>query len=151
MPRQTVVMDRQELSLRTVAKRMGARDSELRREEQETTDMPLSRLYEWQTALDVPISELLVEPDNGLSPPIQQRAQLLRLMKTAAAIREQSDNESVRLLIQSLVGQILEIVPELEDVAPWPTVGSRRSANEYGRIVDREVTEDWHRRYSASA
>lgn len=151
MHRIATVRKRQELSLRTVAKRMGVGECELRREEHEATDIPLSRLYEWQEALGVPISELLIEPDNGLSPPIQQRAHLLRLMKTAASIREQTDNESVRLLVQSLVNHIVEIAPELNDVAPWPKVGSRRPANEYGRIIEREVPEDLNRGYSASA
>ena len=39
-------------------------------------------------ALDVPIAELLVESDQSLSGPILERARMVRLMKTAAAIRE---------------------------------------------------------------
>ena len=36
--------------------------SAVREQEKETNDVPLRVLYEWQKALNVPITELLVEP-----------------------------------------------------------------------------------------
>ena len=53
-----------------------------------TCDMPLSELYRWQQALEVPVSELLVDSDSPLSEPVLTRARLLRVMKTVRAIKE---------------------------------------------------------------
>ena len=53
-------------------------------------------LYEWQKILEVPIVELLVESEDVLSKPLLQRAQLVRLMKTALAILEQADSKATR-------------------------------------------------------
>ncbi len=39
---------------------------EVRQQESENSDLPLSTLYAWQKVLDVPVAELLVEPDDGL-------------------------------------------------------------------------------------
>ena len=78
----------QGISRRTVARRLNVEVAEIRRQEEETNDLPLSVLYEWQKALDVPVAELLVESEDALSQPLLQRAQLVRLMKTALAILE---------------------------------------------------------------
>ena len=90
----------QGISRRTLARRMNVEVAEIRRQEEETNDLPLSVLYEWQKALDVPVAELLVESEDALSQPLLQRAQLVRLMKTALAILEQADNETTRRMAQ---------------------------------------------------
>ncbi len=51
----------QGVSRRTIARRMNVEPAEVRRQEDEQSDLPLSVLYQWQKALDVPLSELLVE------------------------------------------------------------------------------------------
>ena len=66
MHRIATVRKQKGLSLRSVARRMGVRENELRRDEEESADLHLSRLYQWQKALDVPLCDLLVEPDQGL-------------------------------------------------------------------------------------
>src|SRR5271166_1585721 len=98
----------QGISRRTLAKRMSVDVAEIRRQEEETNDLPLSVLYEWQKALDVPVAELLVETEDELSQPLLQRAQLVRLMKTALALVEQADNDATRRMAQSLVDQLIE-------------------------------------------
>src|SRR5271165_5183028 len=80
----------QGISRRTLAKHMNVDVAEIRRQEEETSDLPLSLLYEWRKVLDVPIAELLAESDDTLSQPLLQRAQLVRLMKTALALVEQA-------------------------------------------------------------
>ena len=45
-----------------------------------------------------------------------QRAQMVRLMKTALAILEQADQEAVRLMAQTFVDQLVDIMPELRVV-----------------------------------
>jgi hypothetical protein len=115
---------------------------QLRDEEDEHADLPLSRVYAWQKLLEVPLIELLVESSSPLSAPVLERARMVRVMKTVAAILEKTDNPGTRLLAQNLADQLCEIMPELEGVSPWPTVGQRRSLQEYGRIVERPFSDD---------
>ena len=81
------VRHEQDMSLRRVAQHMHRDLDEVKHEEEADTDLPLSRLYAWQEALEVPVADLLVDSDAPLSPPVLQRARLIRLMKTAAAIQ----------------------------------------------------------------
>jgi hypothetical protein len=39
--------------------------------------------------------------------------------------------------------QLVEIMPELKQVAPWHSVGQRRTLDEYGRIVERQIPVRW--------
>jgi transcriptional regulator with XRE-family HTH domain len=134
---------RQGLSVRCVAQRLGRTVSEVRAQEEENADIFLSELYRWQAALEVPIDELLHDPQDTLSPRVLTRARLLRVMKTAIAIRRQARSEAERRLARLLVEQLLEIMPELKEVAGWPAVGHRRSANELGRIGENPISDDW--------
>src|SRR5438477_9688668 len=80
---------RQGLSIRCVAQRLGRTVAEIRAQEIEQADLLVSDLYRWQAALEVPIEELLHEPEDTLSPMVSMRAQLLKVMKTAMAMRRQ--------------------------------------------------------------
>jgi transcriptional regulator with XRE-family HTH domain len=136
------VRRREGLSRRAVARRLGVDVKTVRLEEEETADMPLSRLYQWQAALGVPIGELLLDGDGSLSPPVLKRAQVVRLMKTAAAIRERAGSLPIQRMAQMLVEQILEIMPELEDVSPWNAVGQRRTLDDLGQAAYRRLSLD---------
>jgi transcriptional regulator with XRE-family HTH domain len=137
------VRERQGVSLRSVAQALGSSPSQLRREEEEDCDLTLSRLYQWQRALEVPVSDLLDDSAGPLSAPVLERARLVKLMKTVASIIEQAPTTSIRRMADRLVDQLVEIMPELRGVAPWPSVGQRRSGDEYGRIVERSYHVDW--------
>lgn len=134
---------RQGLSVRCVAQRLGRTVSEVRAQENEYADLLISELLRWQAALDVPIEELLCEPQDSLSPRVLTRARLLRIMKTAIAIRRQSRSEAERRLARLLVEQLLELMPELKEVSGWPAVGHRRTAEEFGRIAENPIPDDW--------
>jgi transcriptional regulator with XRE-family HTH domain len=134
---------RQGLSVRCVAQRLGRTVNEVRAQEDEHSDLPISELYHWQAALDVPMEELLCEPQDSLSPRVLSRARLLRIMKTALAMRRQARSEGERRLARLMVDQLLEIMPELKEVSAWPTVGQRRTTEEYGRIAENPVSDDW--------
>ncbi|HEX5447561.1 MAG TPA: helix-turn-helix transcriptional regulator [Pirellulales bacterium] len=136
------VRQQQGVSLRRVGQVLHTDIRELRREEENTTDMPLSRLYQWQQALDVPVGDLLVDSGAPLSTPVLQRARMVRIMKTVAAIREKAQAPSIQRLAETLVEQILEIMPELKGVNPWHSVGQRRSLDEYGRIAERTYSDE---------
>ena len=136
------VRRREGLSRRAVARRLGTDVKSVRSEEEQNADISLSRLYQWQAALGVPIAELLVDGDGSLSPPVLKRAQILRLMKTAAAIRERAGTAPIQRMAQMLIEQILEIMPELEDVSPWNAVGQRRTLDELGEAANRRLSLD---------
>jgi Tat protein secretion system quality control protein TatD with DNase activity len=101
----------------------------------------LSDLYRWQAALDVPLEELLVESERPLSRPVLERAKMVRLMKTAAAILEMAPTIQIDRLARRMVDQLVEMMPELKGVAAWHSVGQRRSSDEFGQILQRRISE----------
>ena len=132
----------QGLSRRTVARRMNVNVTVVRSQEEETNDLPLSVLYQWQKVLDVPLAELLVNSEDSLSQPLMQRAQLIRLMKTALSLLELADSDATRAMAQTLVNQLIEVMPELQGLSAWNIVGKRRSLNELGVAAVRSLSED---------
>jgi transcriptional regulator with XRE-family HTH domain len=136
------VRRQQGVTLRNVARRLGIPLPVVRRQEQADCDVRLSELLRWQEVLEVPIAELLVEGDGQLSGPVLARSRMVKLMKTAAAIRERSRDPSISRMVTMLVEQILEIMPELADVTPWHTVGQRRTRDDLGRTARMVVPED---------
>ena len=135
------VRRQQGISLRTAARHLGANIREIRDQENESADLRLSDLYRWQAALDVPLEELLVESERPLSRPVLERAKMVRLMKTAAAILEMAPTTQIDRLARRMVDQLIEMMPELKGVAPWHSVGQRRTPDEFGQIVQRRISE----------
>jgi transcriptional regulator with XRE-family HTH domain len=144
------VRQQQGVTLRNVARRLGMSLPVVRRQEQADCDIRISDLLRWQEVLEVPVAELLVEGDGQLSGPVLARSRMVKLMKTAAALRERTDGEPVGRLVTMLVDQILEIMPELADVTAWHTVGQRRTLDEVGRTGRMVVSEDVFRRSSGA-
>lgn len=140
------VRQQQGVTLRNVARRLGMSLPVVRRQEQADCDLRLSDLLRWQQVLEVPVAELLVEGEGQLSGPVLERSRMVKLMKTAAAIRERTEGQPVGRLVTMLVEQILEIMPELSDVTPWHTVGQRRTLDDVGRTGRTMVSEDVFRR-----
>jgi transcriptional regulator with XRE-family HTH domain len=131
----------QRISRQALARRLDVDEAEIRRQE-ESPDLPLDTLYAWHKALDVPVAELLVESQDSLSQPLLQRAQLVRLMKTAMALLEQADGKPDRKGARSLVAQLVKIMPELQLVGAWHAIGTRRSRKELGVAALRMLPED---------
>ncbi len=143
MQRLAVVRRRQGISCRTVARRMNVDVEEVRRQEQPDCDLTLTALHAWQKALEVPLIELLVESDGSLTTPVLERSQLVRLMKTVLAIRDRTKQEQIRRMAETMIAQLIEIMPELEGVGAWHTVGQRRRLNELGVAAQRRLSEDF--------
>jgi transcriptional regulator with XRE-family HTH domain len=139
--RLAVVRRLQGISRRTIARRLNVDVVEIRRHE-ETADLPLSVIYGWQKALDVPVSELLAESEDQLSQPLMQRAALVRLMKTALAILEQADSQTTRGMAQTLIEQLVEVMPELQGISAWHGVGKRRRLDDLGIAALRTLSDD---------
>lgn len=125
------------VSLRTISRKLQISCAEAAKQERETTDLPLSVLYRWQAALEVPLSELLLGQRDGLSEVVQFRAQMVRLMRTVRTIQENARQGSIRRMAESMIGQLLDMVPELQAVQSWPSVGQRRRRDELGTAVQR--------------
>jgi transcriptional regulator with XRE-family HTH domain len=132
----------QGVSRRAVARRLNVDVSIVKQQEDETSDLPLSMLYKWQQMLEVPISKLLVDEEDPLSPPVMKRARMVRLMKTVLSILERSNQTAIRRMAQNLVNQLVELMPELKGVTAWHAVGQRRRLNEYGRAAERRLSPD---------
>lgn len=142
MHRIRTVRMQQEVSMRTAARRSGVDVRTLRRQERETSDLRLSDLHNWQKALDVPIAELVEEPGAHLSKSVMERAQMVRLMKTAVQILEKAESDSMNCMAQVLVDQLIDMMPELEGVSAWHEFGQRRSLDEYGQAAERCLSHD---------
>ena len=134
---------RQGISVRSAARRMETSMEQVRRQEDPNCDMLLSDLHRWQRALEVPISELLMDNDAPLSEPVLTRARLLRVMKTVQAIRETATSPSIQRFASMLAQQLVELMPELEGVTAWHSVGQRRSPNELGPIAERVLPDNY--------
>jgi transcriptional regulator with XRE-family HTH domain len=132
----------QEMTLRSIACRTGEARAKLAEEEMQHTDLTLSRLHWWRRALDVPIADLLVEPDAGLSPLIMERVRMLRIMKTVASIKRVAQSDRMRRLAEMLERQLLEVAPEMRGVIPWNSVGQRRTSDELGRAAEQMISVD---------
>jgi hypothetical protein len=134
---------RQGVSVRSAARRMQTSMEQVRKQEDPNCDMLLSDLQRWQRALEVPITELLVDCDAPLSEPVLTRARLLRVMKTVKAIQETATSPSIQRFTAMLEQQLIELMPELKDVSAWHSVGQRRSPNELGRIAERVLPDSY--------
>lgn len=133
----------QGISVRSAARRMGTSMDQVRRQEDPQCDMPLSDLYRWQDALQVPIIDLLIDSNTPLSGPVLTRARLLRIMKSVRAIKESASVVSIHRFAEMLEHQLIELMPELSDVAAWHSVGQRRSPNELGRTAERTFSDSF--------
>lgn len=134
------VRRQQGISLRSVARQMNQEIREVKLQEEENCDLRLSDLYRWQAALEVPIADLLVDDEAPLSAPVMERARMVKLMKTAAALHEKADSPSLKRMAETLLQQLIEIMPELKGVSPWHAVGQRRTLDEVGKAVERGLS-----------
>ncbi len=80
---------------------------------EESTDISVSTLCEWASKLGVPVTELVVEPDEALTPTQLAQSQAARLMKVAARLRDRTKRRNIRRLAQTFVEQLTEILPAL--------------------------------------
>jgi transcriptional regulator with XRE-family HTH domain len=140
--RLAAVRRQQGVSRHAVASRLKIGIEQVRQQESEASDLPLSTLYAWGAILEVPIAELLVEPGDGLPSPILLRSQLVRLTKTVRTILEKAKQDSVRWMAETMITQLVEIMPELSDVGVWNIGGKQRRRSELGVAAQRRLTTE---------
>jgi transcriptional regulator with XRE-family HTH domain len=135
------VRQEQGVSVRSVARRLGLSMQEVRGQEHPSADLRLSQVHMWQRVLEVPLADLLLDSEGPLSTPVSQRARMLRVMKTAKALAESTTEPPVQRLATMLISQLVEVMPELQEVSAWHSVGQRRTQDEMGRIVERTIPD----------
>lgn len=137
------VRQEQGVSVRSAARRLNLSMQEVRDQEHPASDLRLSQVHQWQQVLEVPLADLLLDSDGPLSTPVSQRARMLRVMKTAKALAEASHEPPVQRFATMLISQLVELMPELQEVSAWHTVGQRRTQDEMGRIVERTIPDNF--------
>ena len=130
------------ISCRNVARHLGITMQDVRRQECETTDLPFSVLHKWGKVLGLPVAELVEEANDSLSTRLFNRAGLVRVMKTAMAILERTGDPQTERLAQTMVDQLMEIMPELRGVSAWHAVGKRRRLDEVGTAAERSLSDE---------
>jgi transcriptional regulator with XRE-family HTH domain len=137
------VRQEQGVSVRSVARRLGMSMQDVRDQEHPTSDLRISQVMQWQQALEVPLADLLLDTEGPLSAPVNQRARMLRVMKTAKALAESASEAPIQRLASMLISQLVEVMPELQEVSAWHSVGQRRTQDEMGRIVERTIPDSF--------
>jgi transcriptional regulator with XRE-family HTH domain len=143
MHRINEVRQEQGVSIRSAARRIGISMQDVREQEDPTCDLRLSQLHLWQQVLEVPLTDLLLDSNAPLSTPVSQRAHMLRVMKTAKALAEATAEPPIKRLAEMLIAQLVEVMPELQEVSAWHSVGQRRTQDEMGRIVERTIPDSF--------
>lgn len=131
----------QGVSIANLSRRLAMEAAAVRMQEAPCSDLLLSQLYKWREILDVPVAELLINSDDTLDDPIKSRASLVRIMKTVQSILETTHEKQTKYLAQTLFDQLVEIMPELKDVAAWPSIGQSREFKDYGQAVYRRFDQ----------
>jgi len=101
---------------RVLAQRLGITVQELRMKE-ESADLSISTLCHWASVLNVPITELIVEPGEFSASTRLARVQATRLMQVAAKLRDRARRRGIKRLAQNFVEQLAELLPALEQLA----------------------------------
>jgi hypothetical protein len=142
------VRRQQSISVKVLAKRLATTAEEIREQQSPASDLLLSQLYKWQAALHVPAADLLLEPENVLSPSVDRRARLVKLMKTVRSLQKAANSKRLRMLAERLADELIEVMPELVGIDSWPIVGKRRSPSEASPREERPLRDpfsEWTR------
>jgi len=142
------VRDRQGMSVRKIAGNIGSSISIVQAEEEPGSDLLVSQLYRYQIALEVPLIELIEEPNDKSESSVGARASLVQVIKFFHSIRNRDGlpRRYVKLLDLFRV-QICELIEDgaklFREISPWPSVGHRRSTGEVGRIAEHSVPDQF--------
>jgi len=95
-----------------LAEKLGLSVEEVRLQEQ-AANPSVGTLNQWATALNVPVTELVVEPDEWQDSTHLAKAKAERMLRVAATLRDHSRRRSIQRLAQTFVDQLTEILPAL--------------------------------------
>ena len=120
--------------MRSIARRLGMDAKTYKQIEDPSHDLALSELRAIQAALEVPFVDLLVDR-NSLSQPVKERAKLVKVMKSAVAIRQAKSSPRIQRLADMLCEQLTDLMPELAEVSGWAQFGARRGQSAVGKAL----------------
>jgi transcriptional regulator with XRE-family HTH domain len=84
---------------------------EMVRQQEESPDLSISTLEQWAEGLGVPVTELILEPEEWLNATNLAKSQVDRLLRLATSLRDGSRRRSIQRLAQTFVDQLTEIYP----------------------------------------
>jgi transcriptional regulator with XRE-family HTH domain len=96
-----------------LARRMGVTAEHVRHQE-EAEDVSIGTLKLWSAALNVPITDLIVEPDEWLNAAHLEKPEAERLLRLAYKLRDRSRRRAIQRLAQTFVDQLTEMYPEMD-------------------------------------
>ncbi len=99
------------LTIEQVAEAMGTSVATATREEDPSSDLPVSTLLRWQRALGIPFHRLLVEPDSTISLPGLTDERLSLLEGIAQELRNAAKDNATRAFADGLQRQLEELRP----------------------------------------
>jgi len=120
------VRSRLGVSQEDIAERLAVSIPEVQRQENPETDLCLSQVYLWRNVLETSVGELIVEHEDIPCNPIRNRCQLVKVMKSACSIFEETKESGTRILAARLIADLTKLMPELAEVSAWPTIGRSR-------------------------
>jgi transcriptional regulator with XRE-family HTH domain len=107
----------------------------VRQQEDESCDLRLSTLYQWQRLLGAPIGELLVDAGHPLALPPLGKRRISGMMKAALTILRESRQPMIRRMASTLLNQLLEMAPQLEGFVAAQGVSPSRNLDSQGRLL----------------
>lgn len=141
--RLATVRRQERVSWKSLSRRSGIPIADLKRQEDESNDLLLSTLYRWHAAINVPVEELISEPNEHISSSLRFKTQLIRVTKTVLLMLEQSNDEKTSILANEILAQLFQIMPSLKEVGPWPTRNYARPKSELPKILDHQISSEW--------
>jgi transcriptional regulator with XRE-family HTH domain len=125
-----------------LAQRLNITAEQVKLREQGSVDLPLSELYKWAAALEVPVERLLVNSDVVVPVPEMDLESAKELLRTARALCAETDHPNLERMATALVEQIVELAPELKDAALAPAAEGRRRAGRAHSMVVPQLPEN---------
>jgi hypothetical protein len=131
------------LTLSDAARGLQLPYEEARRQEQSTSDLALSQLYRWQHLLQVPVAELLVEGEQPLGMPAVKAEAFTAVLDVVLRIIAQTRQPGIRRMAHTLVDQLVELAPELKQIADANTAGQAHLFDAEGRALKGALPVDF--------
>ena len=135
------VRKRERLTIRNAAKHFKLPAKTVARLEDETVDLPISVLRRWAEIMKIPVTELLLPVETETGRCVWDRAGMVKIMKSLETIRNSCADESIDRQLSYVRRQLLAMMPELEDVAPFPNHNFNRRKDDYGAVVRNLISD----------
>ena len=135
------VRKREGISRRTMVryfKAYGLSSEEIMHQEEQSTDLQITDVRRWASALALPVRELFYSLETGIADETRDKAAMVKLVKSMKSLQEVAAKLKKNSIVK-ITGRILDdvyaLLPEFENVSPWPIFGQTRGTDDLGRVV----------------